>query len=64
MLWRLVRGNNNPFKVVIGQDNDIDDLKEVIKEKIPNDVNLSNSLYGVSISIRVNLIRTFLLKKF
>ena len=37
-LWCLVLGNNNPFKVTIGQDNDIDDLKEVIKEKIPNDV--------------------------
>jgi hypothetical protein len=35
-LWCLVRGNNNPFKVVIGQDNDIDDLKKVIKEEKQN----------------------------
>jgi len=29
-LWCLVRENNNPFKVFIGQDNDIDDLKKII----------------------------------
>src|SRR5437868_1519088 len=31
-LWCLVRGSS-PFKVVIGQDNDIDDLKKIIKEE-------------------------------
>ena len=50
ILWCLVRGNNNPFKVIIGQDNDIDDLKEVIKEKIPNDVKaIQLTLWNVDI---------------
>jgi hypothetical protein len=38
ILWCLLLGNNSSFKVVIEQDNDIDDLKEVIKEKKKNDL--------------------------
>ena len=32
-LWCFDVRNNSKFKVVIGNDNDIDELKEVIKEK-------------------------------
>ena len=40
-LWCLVRGSNKPFKVVIGQDNDIDDLRKIIREEIDaNDLDL------------------------
>jgi len=35
-LWCLVRGDINSFKVVIGQDNDIDDLRKIIKAEKPN----------------------------
>ncbi|RIA79973.1 hypothetical protein C1645_24766 [Glomus cerebriforme] len=37
-LWCLVRGSSSAFKVVIGDGNDIDDLKEAISNKLPNDV--------------------------
>ena len=34
----ILRGSNIPFKVVIGQANDINDFKEIIKEKKKNDL--------------------------
>ena len=35
-LWFLVRGNSSAFKVVIGNGNDIVDLKEAISNELSN----------------------------
>ncbi|CAG8436189.1 7096_t:CDS:2 [Funneliformis caledonium] len=37
ILWCFVQGSSSIFKVNIGTNNDIDDLKEAIKSKKPND---------------------------
>ncbi|GBC27386.2 hypothetical protein GLOIN_2v1868166 [Rhizophagus irregularis DAOM 181602=DAOM 197198] len=36
-LWCFVQGSSSIFKVKIGTNNDIDDLKKAIKSKKPND---------------------------
>ena|SRR6266496_2361445 len=36
-LWCIARGNTTAFKVTAGTDNDLSDLRELIKKKKPND---------------------------
>jgi len=51
-LWCFVRGSISPFKVSIENNNDIDDLKETILNKIPN----PNDVKAVQLTLwRVNI---------
>ncbi|CAG8547757.1 15539_t:CDS:2, partial [Funneliformis caledonium] len=44
ILWCFDIRNNSKFKVIIGDSNDIDDLKKAIKEKCEYDQSISKEL--------------------
>ncbi|UZO02889.1 uncharacterized protein OCT59_021367 [Rhizophagus irregularis] len=54
-LWCFVQGSSSIFKVKIGTNNDIDDLKKAIKKEMLNDDNelederstIANTFFGI-----------------